>query len=171
MPDMEMNEDNELVFGKTIICGSPRDDGRCMAFAEGLFEEAIANEPDAEHALISVADMDIEGCFGCNGCKESNECVIDDDMLDVLYYVKHTNEIQIVSPIYMAGVPSQFKALLDRLQPLFWTDARHAKLKRAEVHLFGDGHDPFGAEGAINSIKSALLVAGFEVAEVELHVN
>lgn len=163
--------EEEIQYSKTIICGSPRDNGRCMSFAEGLFEEAIANEPEGEHALISLADMEVFGCTGCNGCKESGECVIFDDMPDILEYIKNTHELIIVSPIYMAGVPSQLKAVLDRIQPLFWTDARHGELKRAEVHLFGEGHDPYGTDGAVLTIKSALHVAGFEVDNIETHIG
>lgn len=155
----------------SIICGSPREEGRCQCFASGVFEEKIAMNPDSEAALVSIADMDICGCDGCDGCKESFECVIDDDMPDIMEYFRESDELIIVSPIYMAGVPSQFKAVLDRLQPLFWEDVRHGEMKPAEVHLFGEGKDPYGSEGAVLSIRSALHVAGYEVKNVELHIN
>ena len=156
----------------TIICGSPRENGKSLEFANELFEETINNNPESEVSLISIADMEICGCNGCDGCKKSFECVIDDDMQDVLECIKESDEVTIVSPIYMAGVPSQLKAVLDRFQPMFWEGVRHeCKKKTATVHLFGEGHDPYGADGAVLTIKSALHVAGFEVKDVELHIS
>lgn len=155
----------------SIFCGSPRSEGRSQCFATGLFEEQIAMNPECEVSLISIADMDISGCIGCEGCRETFECVINDDMQELIDYFRDTDEIFIACPIYMAGVPAQFKAVLDRLQPLYWEDARHGELKPAHVHLFGEGHDPYGSKGAEASIRSALHVAGFEVNDVKLHIN
>ncbi len=157
----------------SIICGSPREKSRSLDFANKLFEKTIEENPDREVTLISIADMDISGCVGCDCCKETHECVIEDDMKDVLECVRESEEITIISPIYMAGLPSQLKAVLDRFQPLFWEDVRHEikEMKKAALHLFGEGHDPYGADGAILSAKSALHVAGFEVRDVELHIN
>ena len=156
----------------TILCGSPREKGKSLDFANELFEQTIGKNPELEVTLISIADMDISGCVGCNGCKESFQCVIEDDVQDILECVRESEEVTIASPIYMAGVPSQLKALLDRFQPFFWEGVRHVgERKKAFLHLFGEGNDPYGADGAILSLKSALHVAGFEVEDVELHIN
>lgn len=157
-----------------ILAGSPRENSRSLKFATELFESRIEQTPDCEVTLISIADMDISGCCGCDGCKEPlHECVIDDDMADVLEYVCAADEIVVVTPVYMAGVPSQLKAVLDRFQPMFWADVRHSKEppKPATIHLFGEGNDPYGADGANLTLKSALKVAGFEVKGVETHIN
>ena len=156
---------------KTIICGSPREEGRSIELAQSIFEAAIAEDPESCATLITLFDLDINGCLGCNSCKGTCSCVIDDDMQPIYEYINDSDEIVIVSPVYMAGVPSQLKALLDRLQPYFWSDARNGELRSASVHLLGDGHDPFGSEGAVLTIKSALLVAGFEVRDVKLYID
>lgn len=155
------------MFDHIIICGSPRVGGRCEKLAIELFDAMIENDGSCEYAYISIADMDINGCNGCNGCKTTGDCVLEDDMEDVMAYINDSQEITIVCPIYMAGVPSQFKAVLDRLQPNFWTNKRHnSQMKKAHIYLIGEGKDPFGYEGAISSIKSALYLAGFEVSDV-----
>ncbi len=159
------------MFEKTFICGSPREGGRSQALAEELFSSEIESDPTKQLALINIADMEINGCDGCDGCRETFSCVITDEMQSVYEYINESHELVIICPIYMAGVPSQFKAFLDRLQPYFWSDERHGELRRATVHLLGEGADPFGYEGALSSIRSALLVAGYEVEHVETHIN
>ena len=156
----------------TIISGSPREGSKSLGFAGELFEKEIQDNPENEVSLISISDMEIDGCHDCRKCKETFDCVIEDDAPDILEYVKMSDELVIVTPVYMAGVPSQLKALLDRFQPMFWEGARHSeKLKPAKVHLFGEGNDPYGTQGAISTLKSALHVAGFEVECVEEHIN
>lgn len=159
------------MFAKTFICGSPRENGRSFALADSLFSGAIEQNPESELAFITIAGMTIEGCDGCDGCKKTCECVIDDEMQMLYEYINESSELVVVCPVYMAGVPSQFKAFLDRLQPYFWADSRHQELRPAQVHLIGEGCDPFGTIGAENSIKSALLVAGYEVKSVETHID
>ena len=164
--------DERKILLITIISGSPREGSKSLEFAGELFEKEIQENPENEVSLISISDMEIDGCHDCRKCKETFECVIEDDVPDILDYVKKSDELVVVTPIYMAGVPSQLKALLDRFQPMFWEGARHAKkLKPAKAHLFGEGHDPYGTDGAILTLKSALHVAGFEVTEVEEHIN
>lgn len=159
------------MFAKTFICGSPRENGRSAALCEELFSAEIERDPTKELALIAISDMEIEGCDGCDGCKKTFECVIDDEMQTVYEYINESEELVIVSPVYMASVPSQFKAFLDRLQPYFWSDARHGELRPATVHLVGEGSDPFGTKAAQDTIASAMLVAGYEIKDVKTHIN
>ena len=156
----------------TIISGSPREGSKSLEFAGELFEKTIQENPENEVSLISIADMNINGCQGCDACKNTFTCVIDDEAQDVIDYVRAADELVVVTPIYMASVPSQLKALLDRFQPMFWEGVRHsAELKPAHLHLFGEGRDPYGTKGAELTLKSALHVAGFEVKSVDSHIN
>ena len=155
----------------TILCGSPKRGSGSLKFAQELFEEKIEEDPNREVTLVSLNDMDICGCCGCDKCKTSYKCVVEDDMAEVLDIVKQSDEIIVVTPIYMAGVPSQLKAALDRFQPMFWEGCRHSSLKPAFLYLFGNGNDPYGDSGAILTLKSALHVAGFEVKDVKTKIN
>ena len=156
----------------TIISGSPREGSKSLEFAGELFEKTIQENPENEVSLVSIADMNINGCHGCNACKKTFECIIDDEVSDIVDYVRSADELIVVTPIYMAGVPSQLKALVDRFQPMFWEGVRHCnELKPAHLHLFGEGHDPYGTKGAELTVKSALHVAGFEVTSIDAHIN
>lgn len=90
-------------------------------------------------------------------------CVIGDDMQEVYPLIDAADELVVVSPVYFAGAPSQLKALLDRLQPYFWTDARNGAKRPATLHVVGEGGDPHGFDALITVVKSALSVAGFRL--------
>ena len=71
-----------------------------------------------------------------------------------------------VSPVYFAGPPSQLKALLDRLQPYYWTNARVEEKRPAVLHMVGEGGDPHGFSALVSIVRSALAVAGFRLETV-----
>lgn len=172
-------------MNRLIIVGSPRTDGRSAHLADLLFESCIDECPDDELALAPVSTLAIEPCQGCDACKalaacaasggasdgETAEeacrrCVIDDDMAEVYELIDAADELVVVSPVYFAGAPAQLKALLDRLQPYFWTDARHGRKRPATLHVVGEGGDPHGFEPLVGVVRSSLSCAGFALERV-----
>lgn len=171
-------------MNRLIIVGSPRANGRSAALAELLFESCIDECPDDEVALAPVSTLQIDPCQGCDGCKalvegsprepRSDEaddeaprrCVVDDDMADIYELVDAADELIVVSPVYFAGAPAQLKALLDRLQPYFWTDARKQSKRPATLHVVGEGGDPHGFEPLVGVVRSSLSCAGFALERV-----
>lgn len=171
-------------MNRLIIVGSPRTDGRSAHLADLLFESCIDECPDDEVALAPVSTLAIEPCQGCDGCRALVEratrepdddkaedeaprrCVIDDDMAEVYELIDAADELVVVSPVYFAGAPAQLKALLDRLQPYFWTDARHRGKRPATLHVVGEGGDPHGFEPLVGVVRSSLSCAGFALERV-----
>ncbi|GHU95165.1 flavodoxin family protein [Bacteroidia bacterium] len=84
---------------------------------------AFLNGLDASHIhdvdIINVASQRIEPCRGCFGCWKTTPgtCVIRDDMADIIQKYINADMIIWSVPLYTYGVPSQTKALLDRLLP------------------------------------------------------
>ena len=159
-------------MNRLIIVGSPRVDGRSAALAEQLFEACVEDCPEDEVALVPVAPLDIGGCRGCDQCRETDEggahrCVIEgDDMRELYALLDDADELVVVSPVYFAGPPAQLKALLDRLQPYFWSDARAGAKRPAVLHVVGEGGDPHGFEPLVGIVRSALACAGFTLETV-----
>ncbi len=60
------------------ISGSPREGGN----TDILLGEALAGaeDLDAETELIAIRNMKISPCDGCESCRVSGRCHIDDDM-------------------------------------------------------------------------------------------
>ncbi|MEG1494435.1 MAG: flavodoxin family protein [Gordonibacter sp.] len=174
-------------MNRLIIVGSPRVDGRSAHLADLLFETCIEECPDDEVALAPVSTLDIGPCTGCDACRAlvakrvdamiaagseaeacelPSRCVIDDDMAEVYELLDAADELIVVAPVYFAGPPSQLTALLDRLQPYFWTDARREAKRPATLHVIGEGGDPHGFDPLVGIVRSALSCAGFGLGRV-----
>ena len=155
-------------MNRVIVVGSPRTNGRSAALAEELFEACIEECPDDQISLIPLSSLTVLPCQGCNVCMKSEEhaCHLEDDMADIREVLDDADELTIASPVYFAGAPATLKAFLDRLQPYFWTKARYGNMRPAMLHVIGEGHDPFGFDPLVVTVKSALFTAGFKLERV-----
>ena len=175
---------------RVILHGSCRADGRSAALADELFNACIEECPEDGVSIVSVSSTEVRPCIGCDECRAVAEepihvfeegdpllpqeavaesgalfhhCVIDDDMNEVRKHLDAADELIVVCPVYFASVPAQMKALLDRLQPYYFTDLRTRPKRPAVIHVVGVGGDPHGFEPLIGTVRSALSVAGFAV--------
>ncbi|BCS56675.1 hypothetical protein ADLECEL_05600 [Adlercreutzia equolifaciens subsp. celatus] len=175
---------------RVILHGSCRADGRSAALADELFNACIEECPDDGVSIVSVSSTEVGPCIGCDKCRAAadepihlfeegdpllpqetvaesgalfHHCVIDDDMNEVRKHLDAADELIVVCPVYFASVPAQMKALLDRLQPYYFTDLRTRPKRPAVIHVVGAGGDPHGFEPLIGTVRSALSVAGFAV--------
>lgn len=89
-----------------------------------------------------------------------------DDMDRVIAALDESCELFIASPVYFAGPPAGYKALLDRLQPYFWTFERGGERRPAHLLVSGAGGDPHGFDPLVVCTRSALAVAGFRLETV-----
>lgn len=168
---------------RMIIAGSPRPNGRSGHLAEMLFEANIDERPEDELYLVPVAEIELAPCIGCNGCKRKTEvtlkdddgteitvlkhrCVFDDDMQMVYDLLDEIDQLTVVAPVFFSGAPATLKALLDRLQPYYWANARAAEKRPAVLHVIGEGGDPHGYGALVSEVKSSLSCAGFRLERV-----
>lgn len=150
---------------RLIIVGSPRSNGRSAHLAEMLFEACIDECPDDEVSLAPVSELAISACVGCDGCKnsEGHACVFEDDMDEIREILDESDELIVVSPVYFSGAPAPMKALLDRLQPYFWTWEAGGNRRPMTLHIIGEGAGPNGYDALIDEVRAAGAVAGFRL--------
>lgn len=175
---------------RVIVVGSPRVNGRSAALADELLYACIDERPEDGVSIVSVASIDVRPCTGCDACaKEQLEkpegpeegdplsphplveesdaalhrCVIEDDMDEVRKHLDAADELIVVSPVYFAGAPAQFKCLLDRLQPYYRSDLRGRVKRPMILHVVGEGGDPYGYDPLVGTVMSAFSVAGFQL--------
>ncbi|WP_165043868.1 flavodoxin family protein [Adlercreutzia sp. ZJ138] len=141
--------------------GADGDDGKNGGHAGGA-DVGDVNDADETAAPEACARCDADSVAD-NDADSTPACVIGDDMQEVYPLIDAADELVVVSPVYFAGAPSQLKALLDRLQPYFWTNARKGVKRPATLHVVGEGGDPHGFDALITVVKSALAVAGFRL--------
>ena len=154
-----------------VISGSPRARGRSAALAQEIARDLTACFPNDRVKCRSLAGTRIAGCVGCDGCRATGICVINDDMTALMEALDKATELYLVSPVYFAGPPSQLKAVLDRLQPHYWRGTRHQPKRPCHLVVEGDGGDPHGFEPLVTICRSALAVAGFALVDVESHIG
>ncbi len=99
-----------------VINGSPKGERSdtlkiTRAFLEGM------GEP---YELIDTMKIDVKPCLGCYACwgKTPGRCVQQDDMAVVLQKLLESDLVIWSTPLYCYSVPSNCKALFDRLIPL-----------------------------------------------------
>lgn len=155
-----------------IIQASPRARGNSARIAH-LIEQRI-REKFASNALeltfFEVSASFVRGCIGCDYCESSEVCVYDDEMNALIDALTTVDAVYVICPVYFSGAPSQFKAVLDRLQPLFW---RREQLKKsgqplpqkrpAYLYVVGSGGDPHGFQSLVTEVTSSFALANLKV--------
>lgn len=98
------------------IIGSGRENGNISTIIKEILKGAL--ELNAEIKTYSLIDMNIRPCRGCFDCRKNEQCVIKDDVKEVLKDIKEADAVIISSAIYMLQISGQVKLLMDRLYPL-----------------------------------------------------
>jgi len=99
-----------------IVCisGSPRKNGNCITMMQEIVN--IAEKANAEIQNINLNQLNYKGCQACMSCKTGKEdCVLDDDLKDVLTAIKDCDVVALASPVYFGEVTAQMKGLIDRM--------------------------------------------------------
>jgi multimeric flavodoxin WrbA len=98
----------------TCLLGSPRVNGNSSTIAR-KFCEALAAKIDIEVKYTVLNKLSYKGCQACDACKTTHEqCVLKDDLEDVLNSVKESDVAILASPIYFGEVTAQLKGFIDR---------------------------------------------------------
>jgi multimeric flavodoxin WrbA len=104
------------------VSGSPRR-GRNTEKLLSIALEA-AEGAGAEVELISLAEMKITSCRGCNTCVREKRCPLDeeDDMGIVKGRLQEADAVVFAAPSYFGGVPGIMKSMMDRSRSLKMDD-------------------------------------------------
>lgn len=110
-----------------ILSGSPRREGN----SDILCDEFLRGAVEAGHEVekIRVSEKNIGYCRACYYCRDhKGECIVKDDMAEVLQKMIDADVIVLASPVYFYSVDAQLKALIDR------TVARWLEVKDKEFY-------------------------------------
>lgn len=135
-----------------ILVGSPRRGGNTETLAKAFAEGARLHH---EVEILSVADLKVAPCIGCNTCftREGNACARHDDMENVYASLATADILVIASPVYFYGISSQLKAVIDRLH----TPLRNTfHIKRACILLCGAASLPELFDAILKQYELAL---------------
>ena len=102
-----------------ILNGSPKKKSDTFRMTDA-FLKGLNRAGEHEVNIINVIDKKVAPCQGCFGCwqKGDGHCVIDDDQNRILDLYTAADIIIWSFPLYVYGMPSHLKAVLDRTIPL-----------------------------------------------------
>lgn len=106
------------------IVGSKRKKGNTAYLINQTLDSIDSNQIETD--TIYLGDYNISGCIGCEGCKYTYKCVIQDDMQKLYPIIMDADAIVIGSPTYFYNITSLMKAFIERLYcyQLFANDDR-----------------------------------------------
>lgn len=146
-----------------ILKGSPRQDGNSATLAERAAEGGRAAGAQVES--IYLHGLDIRPCDACDECRDTNMCVIQDDMNRLYPKLDAAHAIVLASPIYWFTFSAQLKLCIDRwygFQGNNWRELTHKKF--GIILTYGDS-DLYNS-GAINAIHTFETICRYLKSEI-----
>ena len=110
-----------------ILSGSPRKNGNTDKLITAFQTGTVAAGNVV--SLFHTANMNIYPCSGCEYCHDyPGQCVLQDDMEDVLEALEIADVIVWASPVYFFSFSAQLKTAIDRCYPLINEGAKQTAL-------------------------------------------
>lgn len=102
------------VFNGSPGCASSATDIIAQAFLKGAREAGAGTE------TVYIANQTVAQCQGCFNCwyKTPGECVVQDDMENLLVTYKNSDIVVFGTPVYSWNMTALMKKFIDRLMPL-----------------------------------------------------
>ncbi len=110
-----------------ILSGSPRKGGNSDLLCDQFMKGALETGNQVEK--IRVSEKKIDYCKACYYCSShGGECVIKDDMAEIVQKIIDADVIVLASPVYFYSIAAQLKTLIDR------TVCRWTEIKNKEFY-------------------------------------
>ncbi|MDD4818195.1 MAG: flavodoxin family protein [Victivallaceae bacterium] len=140
-----------------VINGSPKGKRSDTLHATTAFLDGMG----AQAEFIDTMTADIHPCLGCFRCwnETPGRCVQHDGMEEIFKKYIDSDLVIWSTPLYCYGLPSNCKALMDRLLPL----------NRASMYTDADGHTHHHA--AVGHFPETLLICGCGFPETENNIE
>ena len=146
-----------------ILKGSPREKGNSSVLAERAADGA--RESGAEVESISLHGLDIRPCDACDQCRDTNMCVIQDDMNKLYPKLASADAILLASPVYWFTYSAQLKLCIDRwygFQGNQWKEVSHKPY--GIILSYGDTN--LETSGGINAVHTFETMCRFLKSEI-----
>lgn len=107
-----------------ILNGSPKKNGNTTKLVSWFSAEARAKGASVKIVCAASLVSKVNGCTSCRACQKSAkyECVIKDDVNDVLKEMQKADVIVFATPLYFYGPSAQLKLIIDRMFSLYKWD-------------------------------------------------
>ena len=110
-------EDQFMSKKIVVITGSPRKTGNSFAMTDAFIKAAEAKNHTVTR--FDAAMKNVGGCHACETCyKTGKACSFDDDFNIIAPEILEADAIVFTMPVYWYSIPSQIKAVIDRIYSL-----------------------------------------------------
>ena len=100
-----------------VITGSPRKNGNSFAMVDAFIQAAKAKGHTVTR--FDAADKKLDGCHACETCfKTGKACSFYDDFNTIAPAILEADAVAFATPVYWYSIPSQIKAVIDKLYSL-----------------------------------------------------
>ena len=109
-----------------IVSGSPKKNGNTAALVAWFAQGAQSRGAWVETVFAAFLKHKTMGCLSCRQCQTcaEYECVVGDEVRDVLEKMVSSDVIVMATPLYFFGPSAQLKLVLDRMFSLYkWDNA------------------------------------------------
>lgn len=130
-----------------IISTSFRENGNSDILTDQFQEGAL--KAGHEVKKIVLKNKKVQFCRGCLICQNTQKCLIQDDVKEILQLISSADVLVFATPIYFYEMSGQMKTFLDRMNPLFQTPYRFR-----DIYLIATAADT--DEQAIEGAKRGL---------------
>ncbi len=117
------------------IIGSPRKGGNTDLLVDQVIQGVQSQRASVHVEKIYIGDLNLQPCRGDQACRLSGQCIIADDMAEVLEKIRQADALILGAPLYRGYLPGQMKVLMDRTSP-FEKDVE-VKMDRRGIRLMG----------------------------------
>jgi multimeric flavodoxin WrbA len=134
-----------------ILKGSPRERGNSSVLANQA--RAGAEAAGASVETFYLHGMDIRPCDGCDFCRETGICAVEDDMQTLYPKLLAADAVVLASPVYWFTYSGQLKTCIDRWYALW--NFKHDAFKGKPIGIvltYGD--TDLYTSGGINAIHT-----------------
>ena len=104
-----------------VVLGGGRPKGNTRQLVDAFIQGAV----DAGHEveLVSLNQVEVKGCMGCNACRYGKPCVQKDGFSELVPKIKAANLLVFASPLLFWTISSKLKAFIERFYCLAEEDA------------------------------------------------
>ncbi|WP_088227305.1 flavodoxin family protein [Desulfosporosinus sp. FKB] len=141
---------------------SPRKNGNTAT----LVKEVIRGAQDAgvETTIFNLYDMNIRPCQGCQVCRKTGKCVMEDDFQNMFKHIIEADAVVFASPIFVWQITAQMKLLWDRLCGLFDENHKPRYAPKSLIMVYSQGNPNAQAfQTSFQSNEAMLKMFGLNV--------
>jgi len=142
-----------------ILNGSPKKNGNTTKLLEWFAQGARSKHGKVEIIRAASLKVKANGCISCRSCQKLKEyqCVINDDVKEVLRKMAQADVIVFATPLYFYGPSAQLKLIIDRMFSLYkWdntTNTFESPMRGKSMVLLLSAYEDIGLDIVEKSFK------------------